>query len=389
MKQVLWLASWYPNSLDKFDGDFIQRQATAVALYCKVHVIYIKKDPRLKTDEEAVDITETGNLTEQIIYYNAVETGIGVIDRLLSHKKYLQHAKRAVAEYIQVNGNPDVVHVHVTMKAGILALWIKNKWGVKYIITEHWTGYFTESKPSVNDYNWYQKKLNKNILDQAALLLPVSANLGETISQQYSDTPWKVIPNVVDTTLFFLDNLKTDAFTFVHVSYMSYQKNPEGILQAAKLLKEKGYAFKLEMIGNDDAELIEMAEAYGLNNEDVQFRASVSYAEVAGYMQQAAALVLFSRFENLPCVVLEALCCGLPVISSNVGGIAEVVNESNGILVKSEDTNQLVLAMIAMIDRQDRYDEVAIAKQASAQFNYTTVGKEIFNCYNKMQHTGF
>ncbi len=384
MKHVLWLASWYPNSLDKFDGDFIQRHARAVALYCKVHVIYVKKDEQLKKDEEAVEISETGNLTEEIIYYSSIKTGIDVVDRFLSHRKYLKHAKKAVGEYMNIKGKPDLLHVHVTMKAGIVALWAKKKWGLKYIITEHWTGYFPESRPSANEYNWYQRKLSKTILNNAILLLPVSANLGDTISQSFSKTACQVIPNVVDTALFFPKSVDPKTFTFVHISYMSYQKNPEAILFAAMALMNKGYAFKLEMIGNDDDRLIEIAQAHGLMNEHVEFKASVSYAEVASYMQKASALVLFSRFENLPCVILEALCCGLPVISSRVGGIAEVVNDTNGILVDSEDTDQLVIAMSAMIDGQVYYDRNTIAFQASARFNYKTVGKEIFNCYKNI-----
>jgi glycosyltransferase involved in cell wall biosynthesis len=45
--------------------------------------------------------------------------------------------------------------------------------------------------------------------------------------------------------------------------------------------------------------------------------------------KKADAFILFSRHENFPCVVIEALCCGLPVVASNVGGIAEAVDETN------------------------------------------------------------
>ena len=90
---------------------------------------------------------------------------------------------------------------------------------------------------------------------------------------------------------------------------------------------------------------------------------------------------LFSRFENLPCVILEALCCGLPVISTSVGGIAEVINETNGILVTCEDTDELVLAMQNLIDNRNVYDRRTIAENATLLFNYKTVGKEIVSSY--------
>jgi len=55
MLYVLWLPSWYPNKLDPFDGDFIQRHANAASLHTKVHVIFVKADEEGKI---------TGNLEE-------------------------------------------------------------------------------------------------------------------------------------------------------------------------------------------------------------------------------------------------------------------------------------------------------------------------------------
>ena len=57
-KKILWLTSWYPNRMDEFDGDFIQRHAKAVALFCRVHVIFVVKATNklraVKKEEAAV-----------------------------------------------------------------------------------------------------------------------------------------------------------------------------------------------------------------------------------------------------------------------------------------------------------------------------------------------
>ncbi len=44
MIKALWLTSWYPNQLDEWNGDFIQRHARAVSLYCNVEVIHVEAD---------------------------------------------------------------------------------------------------------------------------------------------------------------------------------------------------------------------------------------------------------------------------------------------------------------------------------------------------------
>ena len=66
--KVLWLVSWYPNRLDKFTGDFIQRHAQAVSQYCKVEVIFVKKDESLLPNAIETENNVTDNLTEKIIY---------------------------------------------------------------------------------------------------------------------------------------------------------------------------------------------------------------------------------------------------------------------------------------------------------------------------------
>ena len=101
-------------------------------------------------------------------------------------------------------------------------------------------------------------------------------------------------------------------------------------------------------------------------------------------MQRSSALLLFSRFENLPCVILEALCCGLPVISSHVGGVAEIIDESNGIFVESENIEQLTNAMQLIIDNYKNYDRVCIAKKAMQLFNYEAIGNQYCTVYTNI-----
>jgi len=134
-------------------------------------------------------------------------------------------------------------------------------------------------------------------------------------------------------------------------------------------------------VGSDDKELMRIAGEMNLLNSTVCIKPAIDYAGVANEMKQSSALLLFSRFENLPCVILEALCCGLPVISSRVGGIEEVIDETNGILVENENVPQLVDAMQQMMDQYAIYNKMAIAEKASGQFNYAAVGGQYFSIY--------
>jgi glycosyltransferase involved in cell wall biosynthesis len=134
------------------------------------------------------------------------------------------------------------------------------------------------------------------------------------------------------------------------------------------------------MVGPASDELKQRATALGLDNY-LDWKGEVSYAEVARLMQESSAHVLFSRYENQPCVNLEAFCCGLPVIATNVGGISEVVNDSNGILVEPDSIYSLVYAMDKMIDHYEMFDGAEISREAARLYNYAAIGESIYNSY--------
>ena len=156
------------------------------------------------------------------------------------------------------------------------------------------------------------------------------------------------------------------------------------MVKAAIKLAELGYDFELLLLGNDDKELLKFVESTGLLNKNILIKPELPYSDVAKQMQESSALLLFSRFENLPCVLLEALCCGLPVISSDVGGIPEVITHKNGILVKSDDVDGLVNAMKSMIDNYSKFDREAIANDASRKFSYEVVAEKYLQVYKSL-----
>ena len=98
-------------------------------------------------------------------------------------------------------------------------------------------------------------------------------------------------------------------------------------------------------------------------------------------MQQAHVMVLFSKHENFPCVVVEALCCGLPVVSSDVAGVKEAVNSSNGILVKSGDEKQLLEGVIKIRETYSDYDTLQISIGAASKFNCQVIGDKFYKLY--------
>lgn len=376
-KKILWLVSWYPNKNDKFDGDFIQRHARAAAIYHNVHVIFVTDADMQKVKDEEWNYS-TG-LTEQIIYFQKKK---GITAKVLKQLTWKNLFQQAVKNYIDKNGLPDCVHVHVPWKAGLIALWVKRKYKTEFIVTEHW-GFYN----NVVEDNFYTKPklvqtLLKKILNEAKAFVSESDFLGKNVEVITGRKTNQLITNVVDTTLFFLNKEKYSKFTFIHVSSMIPLKNVKPIIDAFKKVLDTTQAnLQLILIGNKAPQYSKYAKQMGLLNNSVFFRGEISYNEVAEEMQRSHCFILNSLIENSPCVIGEALCCGLPVIATDVGGVSELINETNSRLVHSNDIKALIDAMENIYKNYSSFNQHQIAEEASKKFSYSSIANQFDHLY--------
>jgi len=193
-----------------------------------------------------------------------------------------------------------------------------------------------------------------------------------------------VVENVANTDFFFFNGRprSENRFRFLHVSNFNYQKNAEAIMESFfSLLKDFPVA-ELVLVGSIPGEIRQRIENSGLLEKNIFIKGEVSYPEVAIQMQEADALVMFSRYENSPCTIIESLCCGLPVVASRVGGIPELIDDSNGRLLASTDNEGLVTAMGWVIKNYSLFDRAAISARAMKRFGYAVVGKKLDEIYS-------
>jgi glycosyltransferase involved in cell wall biosynthesis len=378
-KKILWLVSWYPNRNDQFDGDFIQRHARAAAIYHDIHVIFVTDADIRKPFEQEWNYA-TG-LTEQIVYFKRPK---GLTGRLIKQWRWKKLYEKAVEDYIDKNSLPDIVHVHVPWKAGLIALYLKKKYNLQYIVTEHWGIYNEIQRDNLNTKPQFIQNLLKFIYKESLKVTSVSHYLAQGIEKMIGKMEYVVIPNVVDDTLFYYKEGKYSKFTFIHVSNMVHWKKVDQILGAFKLLIEKGggHDIQLIMIGNRNNDYIQLANQIGLLNKSVFFRGEIPYLEVAEEMRRAHCLVLFSDLETFSCVSSEALCCGLPVIAPHAGALPELLNKDNGILIASDDKTALVNAMSYVHQHYYQYNLPKIAEDAAGKYSYSIIAKDFDQLYN-------
>ena len=372
MSYILHLCGWYPSRVDQFNGDFVQRHVRAIALTIPSVVLFAIKDDSLSKGALVCDRQHSGNLDEWIYYYPKHK----LLDTALSQLYYLHILKKAIRAITAQYGKPAGIHLHVVWKAGIWALRLK-KWRVPLVITEHSTAYLPEAVPNLQTASYLKRRVFEKVYSQAKFLAPVSAHLGNAIQSGFGRLPSLVVPNAVDTDLFFPGNGAESkaSYNIIHVSTMNYQKNIDGVLRVIDTIIESFPLVRFTMVGPMSTALEQWWNDSVLRKKLVHFTGWQPYNSVAQLMKEADLLFLFSRYENLPCVLLEAFCTGLPVVSTKVGGIAEIVDQENGILVKEGDEQALANALAKIFTGEIVFDRKKIADDAREKYSYQTIGR--------------
>lgn len=385
---ILWLPSWYPNQLQPFNGDFVQRHARATALHVDIEVIHVVKDEEGRiTKAVHTETHRNGQLTETIIYYYFPKRFPGFINRWLSHRRYVQLYQQAIQNLVNDKGRPHLLHVYISLKAGMLAPWCRRRFGLRYVVGEQSTVYLREARPNFQNLNpWFQKAA-ATIFRQANGVMVVSQYLSNALVQQFGIRPPVVIPNVVDERIFHPEEKRiASRKTFIHISNLTYQKNAEAMLEAFRLVKEKGLDFHLHVVGPEVTALQNWVAGYSLR-ADISFHHEMPQPELATLIRASDALVLFSRYETFGCVIIEAFACGLPVILSDIPVFHENAGTQNALFAENEKATALSEAIIKFITGAE-FDRNKISAAALAQYNFNKVGRQMVEWYEKILSSG-
>ena len=383
---VLVLPGWYPTWQEPFLGDFNQRHVQATSAYTGQVVLYIVKDQSTllsQTETQFKQVNE--NLVEiTVIYPGKRNKWADIFHSNFQFIRYLfTYAKMIKKRW----GKPLLIHSYIVVRGGIGGWLLGKKWKLPFILSENWTIYYPSDPGFFLKRNLLFKIFVRRVYKNVKTFLPVTNNLKRKVNTIFGDVPSVIVPNVVDTNLFHFKKpyVANETFRFIHVSTMNYQKNPEGLLRSFKKFTLNHPSVELWMVGPYPEDLLQYAKNIGLREPVIHFTGPVSYTKVSEYLQASNALVLFSRYENLPCVILEALCCGLPVVSTDVGGIAEVIDSSNGVLVANEDEEELFQAFSLVFDQYHQFNRKSISATASKLYNYSEIGKQINSVYSALK----
>jgi len=380
MKHILYLPSWFPSRRNPYPGDFIKRHAESASLYNRITVFYTAIDNNIK-EPELVEEKINENFFVYTYYYPSLK---GILSPVINGVKRFS-ALRKMHNRIFADSSPDLVHVHVAYPAGLFALYLKKRKGLEYLISEH-DGIYMPGYDNYHVPGRFEKKMIPVIYNNAKKVNAVSKSLaGALVDLKLANTMPIVIPNVVNDNVFkYREKGRSNIFSFIHISSLINQKNPEGMFEALSLVKQKRNDFVLKIIGPAKEKFKKMASDLSLEKE-VIFMGEIPYANVAREISNSDAMVHFTRYETFGCVIAESLCCGVPVIVSDLDVTRELVtNGVNGLLVTESEVKDLADKILYFMGTGFQINSKQVAEENQQKFNYNRVGKMLDDLYNSV-----
>lgn len=272
---------------------------------------------------------------------------------------------------------PDIIHNHLYSLKYVV--WANKKTKINIIHTVH--------NIAKKEAGYVDRVLYKNFFKKRNVLpVALSKNIQQSIHKEYklSLVQIPIIFNGIDLTKCIEKTNYSikDKFCIVHIGRFMYQKNHEGLINAFAEFHKNRPDSELILVGDGELkeEIIELAKKKKIY-ESVKFEGIKD--NVYPILSQSDVFVLPSLYEGMPMTLIEAMATGTPIIATRVGGVGDMLNENDALLIQC-NVREIVKALSKLInDCELRKKLGENAKKESKIFSSNNMMKQYLRLYKR------
>ncbi len=336
----------------------------------EVHLITSSVD-RFRIDTDPFEITRS-NVTihyldigkNKIIHYQSNK------DLLTYSWKCYHYAKKLMKEH-----NFDLTHAFFGIPCGYIA----KRLGIPYIVSLRGSDVpFYNPRFKLLDTLLFQR-MSRSIWKHSKATIANSQGLKDLALETAPDQDIGVIYNGVDVD------------EFAHLTHDYDLTTPLRILGVGRLIPRKGFDLLLKAIHNLPVEVIligdgperESLESYATeHNLPVTFTGAIDHTQIIEYYQNHDIFVLPSANEGMSNTVLEAMACGLPIITTDTGGTSELITDNGWVVPRTvEDLKGAIQA--ALFNREHLSTMGQISRKRVELMSWENVADQYVEEYQK------
>lgn len=356
-RHILLMSSWFPNRLDPFAGNFIQRFGVLLAQDYQVTVIHTMGDKHL-SNYEISDTVIDGVRT--IIVYHPIS--------IKNKFKHWWKQRKALRTALALVEDVDLLFAHVLLPRGLQFVKAKKYFNCPMLVLEHASYYRPAMRKRLTSV---QRTIMKRTSVYIKRLMAVSEVLKKDMRPIFPTTQIDIIPEFVQLEHFQLKTtLAKEKKKFLHISTLDpLTKNPMLLCEGFKLavenaIKESGSCdISLTVVSDQNTEKWqEWTKEQELSNY-ISFVGPATWEEIGAYVQAHDTLILTSVYETFSIVIVEAWLTGTPVISTSVG-VASEMPAFLGQNVEQDNAVHLANTITAFSKGEYTFDPAAIREHA-------------------------
>jgi colanic acid/amylovoran biosynthesis glycosyltransferase len=343
-RSVIFINSVFPCLSETFvfdQYDILKEAGLSMLIVSNNHPASADVHPRMRAIQSQVDYLCDATLLEILVahlsaFWRAPGRYLKSLARIPSSNDSLRAtlgqvtgAALVLHRYCRVNS--PLLHAHFTYGAAAVALWAKRIGGVPYVLTLHGSDVNFDNPPDL---------ISK--LGEADALVSISQFNIDFLHSKY---PTLALPKVTVLPLGVPAKPApvstapvTGVLRLITVGRLSNHKAQHILIEACALLEDRGVPFTCRIVGEGPLRpMLESLVAEHKLEGKLQLLGARFHDEVLEFYGDADLFVLCSVAEGMPIVLMEAMRAGLPIVSTSIGAIPEMVQDA-GVLIPPNDS---------------------------------------------------
>jgi glycosyltransferase involved in cell wall biosynthesis len=392
IKKILIIPSWYPTKEQPNLGIFFKEQALLMAEEFNVLILvgvadligrkkYLRDKILLKNHKSTIKLLESSdskNYKEYTFNYPLY----CFKSKSYQHVQIIRYYEKAL---LKLGFYPDLIHAQGNIMGGIIATGLSKKNNYKTLITEH-------LPLIINNFNYDLKEAYFSALTDANCISTVSEDARASL---INNIPSKDIinhGNFIDENLFTLKKEKNKdcAHHIAWVGSLYHRKDPFTFIRALKEIRKQNVSCKATMVFASEygevniEEVIKFIDSQGLT-QNIKIQYNQSRSELVNLYQVIDLLICTSINETFGMIIAEAIMCGTPVISTNNGGVNDIINHGvNGFITKVKDFESIALHVTNILNDKIDLNTINLRETVISRYGRVAFKKRISNLYNSI-----
>lgn len=229
-----------------------------------------------------------------------------------------------------------------------------------------------------------QREKFSKIISKCTFVIALSDEWKNILMRLFKTNNVIVLYNGVDVKSYkkgIIIDPKVNYKNFIALGRLGERKGTYDIIKAANLIRDRD--FKIYLVGDGDYDKVcKIINQLNLSNKIFVYK-RVEWDDKIKLLSNCSTLLLPSYYEGLPMSIIEGMACGKFIISTRVGGIGDLVDKENGILIEAGNIAQLSEAISYVLVNNDKleYFKTNNIRKISERFDLSVINKKMADIY--------